>query len=121
MFGKYLVQGYVVSSTLDSNSHARTPSDILSDYFARSVHLVMKGPAARACPPTTAFPALQETAKFQDGYPFLVASEESLGEVGRVVSAFATDESPAARIGGIDRERWRDGGVEIERLVFRAR
>lgn len=117
MFGKYLVQGYVVSSTLDSDSDARTPSDILSDYFARSVHLVMKGPAARACPPTTAFPALQETAKFQDGYPFLVASEESLGEVGRVVSAFATDESPAARIGGIDRERWRDGGVEIERSV----
>ncbi|EIW63739.1 uncharacterized protein TRAVEDRAFT_137982 [Trametes versicolor FP-101664 SS1] len=116
MFGKYLVQGYVVSSTLDSDSDARTPSDILSDYFARSVHLVMKGPAARACPPTTAFPALQETAKFQDGYPFLVASEESLGEVGRVVSAFATDESPAARIGGIDRERWRDGGVEIERF-----
>ena len=116
MFGVYLVEGYVVSSTLDGPG-SRTPSEILSDYFGRAVYLVMKGPRPRECPPTQAFPKLQETAKFQDGYPFLVASEESLEEVRRVVSAFAQDESPEAKIGGIDRERWRDGGVEIERCV----
>ncbi|KAI0325427.1 hypothetical protein GY45DRAFT_1330328 [Cubamyces sp. BRFM 1775] len=115
MFGVYLVEGYVVSSTLDGPG-SRTPSEVLSDYFGRAVHLVMKGPTPRVCPPTQAFPKLQETAKFQDGYPFLVASEESLEEVRRVVSAFAQDESPEARIGGIDRERWKGGGVEIERF-----
>ncbi|KAI0658302.1 MOSC N-terminal beta barrel domain-containing protein [Cubamyces menziesii] len=115
MFGVYLVEGYVVSSTLDGPG-SRTPSEILSDYFGRAVYLVMKGPRPRECPPTQAFPKLQETAKFQDGYPFLVASQESLEEVRRVVSAFAQDESPEAKIGGIDRERWRDGGVEIERF-----
>ncbi|KAI9067205.1 hypothetical protein FKP32DRAFT_1588842 [Trametes sanguinea] len=117
MFRTDLVDGYVVSCTIDSPEPTpRTPSEILSDYFGRAVHLVMKGPRARACPPTHAFPDLKETAKFQDGYPFLVASEESLGEVRRVVSAFAQDESPEARIGGIDRDRWKDGGVEIERF-----
>ncbi|KAI0779027.1 hypothetical protein BD413DRAFT_601634 [Trametes elegans] len=121
MFGKYLVEGYVVSSALPkadagAGARARTPSEVLSDYFGRAVHLVMKGPRARVCPPTAAFPALRETAMFQDGYPFLVAGEESLGEVRRVVSAYARDEDPRARIGGIDRERWRDGGVEIERF-----
>ncbi|KAI0673983.1 MOSC N-terminal beta barrel domain-containing protein [Trametes maxima] len=115
MFGTYLVEGYVVSSTLDGPD-ARTPSEVLSDYFGRAVYLVMKGPRARACPPTDAFPELQETAMFQDCYPFLVASEESVGEVRRVVSAYAQDESAQAHIGGIDRVRWRDGGVEIERF-----
>ncbi|KAI0640288.1 MOSC N-terminal beta barrel domain-containing protein [Trametes polyzona] len=117
MFVKYQVQGLVVSTTLDSTAQwTRTPSEILSDYFERPVHLVMKGPTARVCPPTLAFPELSETAKFQDGYPFLVASEESLGEVSRVVSAFAQDDSPDRRIGGIDRDRWREGKVEIERF-----
>ncbi|KAH9854380.1 hypothetical protein C2E23DRAFT_818523 [Lenzites betulinus] len=112
MFGKYLIQGFVVPRALDSADS--TPSEVLSDYFGRAVHLVMKGPAARPCPPTLAFPELHETAMFQDGYPFLVVGEESLGEVRRVVSAFAQDKS--AQIGGIDRERWREGGVEIERF-----
>ncbi|KAI0652725.1 MOSC N-terminal beta barrel domain-containing protein [Trametes meyenii] len=115
MFGKYLVEGYVVSSGLGGPG-ARTPSEILSDYFGRAVHLAMKGLRARECPPTDAFPELRETAMFQDGYPFLVASQESLGEVRRVVSAYAQDESAQEHIGGIDRKRWRDGGVEIERF-----
>ncbi|KAI0829079.1 hypothetical protein BC628DRAFT_1362296 [Trametes gibbosa] len=125
MFGKYSIQGFVVRSALDDTGApvpgTRTPSEVLSDYFGRAVHLVMKGPAARACPPTLAFPALRETAMFQDGYPFLVVGEESLEEVRRVVSAFAQDKT--AQVGGIDRERWREGGVEIERfrpnIVFR--
>ncbi|TFK80892.1 hypothetical protein K466DRAFT_503094 [Polyporus arcularius HHB13444] len=113
MFGTYVVQGYVCPS---SEPGTRSPSEILSDYFGRAVHLVMKGPRVRPCPPTWAFPDLEASAVFQDGYPFLVASEESLQEVRRVVSQFAQDETPAGRIGGIDRERWRDGGVNIERF-----
>ncbi len=115
MFGTYVVQGYVCPS---SEPGTRSPSEILSDYFGRAVHLVMKGPRVRPCPPTWAFPDLEASAVFQDGYPFLVASEESLQEVRRVVSQFAQDETPAGRIGGIDRERWRDGGVNIERCAM---
>lgn len=114
MFKVFRVQG-VICPSLDLDS--RSPSDILSAYFGRPVHLAMKGPRIRECPATFAFPDLKASASFQDGYPYLVASEESLEEVGRVISAYAQDESPEGSIGGIDRARWRDGGVNIERLV----
>ncbi len=113
MFKIMQVQGYVCSSP--DGDGARTPSEILSQYFEQPVHLVMKGPRVRACPPTHAYPDLKASAVFQDGYPFLVASEESLGEVGRVISAYAANESPEARIGQFDRERWRAGDIKIER------
>ncbi|KAI0714592.1 MOSC N-terminal beta barrel domain-containing protein [Earliella scabrosa] len=113
MFKVYRVQG-VVCSSLDPSS--RSPSEILSQYFGRPVHLVMKGPRTRECPTTHAFPDLKASAWFQDGFPFLVASEESLEEVGRVVSAYAQDESPEGSIGGIDRARWKGGAVNIERF-----
>ncbi|TBU42536.1 hypothetical protein BD309DRAFT_1019928 [Dichomitus squalens] len=112
MFNVYRVQGYVCSS-LDCG---RSPSDILSQYFEQPVHLMMKGPRVRECPTTLAYPDLKASAMFQDGYPFLVASEESLQEVGRVISAYATHESPEAQIGQLDRERWRDGDIKIERF-----
>lgn len=114
MFKIMQVQGYVCTS-LNSGLGARTPSAILSQYFGQPVHLVMKGPRVRPCPPTHAFPALKASAVFQDGYPFLVASEESLEEVGRVIGAYAASESPEARIGQLDRERWRGGDIKIER------
>ena len=115
MFKVYRVQG-VVCSSLDPSS--RSPSEILSQYFGRPVHLVMKGPRTRECPTTHAFPDLKASAWFQDGFPFLVASEESLEEVGRVVSAYAQDESPEGSVGGIDRARWKGGAVNIERSVI---
>ena len=114
MFKIMQVQGYVCTS-LNSGLGARTPSAILSQYFGQPVHLVMKGPRVRPCPPTHAFPALKASAVFQDGYPFLVASEESLEEVGRVIGAYATSENPEAQIGHLDRERWRTGDIKIER------
>ncbi|KAM5538345.1 hypothetical protein V8D89_007947 [Ganoderma adspersum] len=113
MFKIMQVQGYVCAS-LDPG--ARTPSAILSQYFGQPVHLVMKGPRVRSCPPTHAFPDLKASAVFQDGYPFLVASEESLDEVGRVIGAYAASESPEAQIGQLDRDRWRAGDIKIERF-----
>ena len=115
MFKIMQVQGYVCASLSSSDPSARTPSAILSQYFGQPVHLVMKGPRVRPCPPTHAFPALKASAVFQDGYPFLVASEESLEEVGRVIGAYAASESPEAQIGQLDRERWRTGDIKIER------
>ena len=112
----FKVQGLICSSL---DPRGRTPSAILSHYLGRAVHLVMKGPRRRACPPTHAFPDLAASAVFQDAYPFLVAGEESLGRVRAVVGAFARDASgaPEARVGGLDKERWRDGDVQIERCV----
>ena len=114
MHVQFRVQGLVCAS-LDPSG--RTPSAILSDYFGRPVHLVVKGPQRRACPPTHAFPDLAASSVFQDAYPFLVASEESLGAVGRVVGAFACDDAPENKVGGLDRAKWRDGEVTIERCV----
>ncbi|KAH9923163.1 armadillo-type protein [Epithele typhae] len=110
----FIIQGIICSSIDDKPR--RTPSEILSQYFKKPVHLVMKGPKRRRCPPTTAFPDLDESSLFQDAYPFLVASEESLEEVTRVVQSFAQDTSPEARIGGLDRGRWSSGMVPMERF-----
>ena len=110
---QFRVQGLVCAS-LDTSG--RTPSTILSDYFGRPVHLVVKG-LQRPRPPAHAFPDLAASSVFQDAYPFLVASEESLGAVGRVVGAFACDDAPENKVGGLDRAKWRDGEVTIERCV----
>lgn len=52
----------------------------------------------------------------QDGYPLLVASEESLSAVGSAIRDAATGNSATlGRIGGMDHDRWKDGQIEIER------
>ena len=98
-----------------ASSSGPSPSDVLSEFLGKDVHLIMKGPTPRMCPPTLAFPDLKAKFVFQDGYPLLVASEESLAEVGRVIGAYAASESPEAQIGQLDRERWRGGDIKIER------
>ena len=37
--------------------------------------------------------------------------------MGRVVGAFACDDAPENKVGGLDRAKWRDGEVTIERCV----
>ncbi|KAJ3484313.1 hypothetical protein NLI96_g5731 [Meripilus lineatus] len=77
----------------------------------------MKGPVPRPCPPTTDFPKLEANSVFQDVYPLLVASEESLQEVAKAVrEAAEVGEGEPGRIGGINSERWKDGELEIERF-----
>ncbi|KAH9926451.1 uncharacterized protein B0H18DRAFT_1085031 [Fomitopsis serialis] len=90
--GDARVDGYICQSVSSDPS----PSSILSEYFERPVHLMMKGPAPRACPTTSA--------------------EESIAEFERVVRKLATDSGTA--IGGLNRERWTKGSVLIDR--FRA-
>ncbi|OBZ68462.1 Mitochondrial amidoxime-reducing component 1 [Grifola frondosa] len=113
LFGQIL-DGYIC----DPISRASpSPTAMLSKYFARPVHLVMKGPEPRACPPTLGVPDLKATAVFQDGYPFLVVSEESLEQVRRLVSLAAhKSQDDDGRIGGLDQRRWVDGDVEMERF-----
>lgn len=88
----------------------------------------MKGPSPRYCHPTHAFPALPElpatphlddggdksaTVVFQDGYPLLVASEESLGAVSQKIREFAR-QGPAGEVRGIA-GKWVNVDIEIER------
>ncbi|KAJ3809336.1 hypothetical protein F5876DRAFT_44078 [Lentinula aff. lateritia] len=69
------VDGFICEN---QNSSGRTPSTILSEYFGRSVHLTVKGNKPRPCDPTDSFPGLKATTLYQDGYPLLVLSEESI-------------------------------------------
>ena len=114
-----------------------SPSQVLSDYLDRDVYLVMKGPTRRTSPPTASFPELRANVRFQvctssfyaqlvsqatrcaqDCYPLLVASEESLDAVEMAVHRAAScGPTEGGKIGGIDRGRWYDGDLEMERYV----
>ncbi|KAJ3985723.1 hypothetical protein F5890DRAFT_1408843 [Lentinula detonsa] len=72
---RHKVDGFVCEN---QSSHGRSPSTILSEYFGRPVHLTVKGNKPRPCDPTDSFPGLKATALYQDGYPLLVLSEESI-------------------------------------------
>lgn len=54
-----------------------SPSEVLSEYFGRPAHLVTKEPQRRARGPTRTFPDLDASAVYQDGFPLLVAGDES--------------------------------------------
>ncbi|KAH8119736.1 hypothetical protein DFH11DRAFT_1685253 [Phellopilus nigrolimitatus] len=89
LWGRKDIDGYICQSVDPEDREA--PTRILTRFFGRAVLLVLKGPRPRPCAPTLAFPELKATAVYQDGYPLLVTSEESLcavkdrlrGEVGK--------------------------------------
>ena len=82
---------------------------MLSKFLGRSVHLTYKGPQPRACNPTQTFPALVATVSYQDGYPLLFLSEESVAEVERQLKGYVG-------VQGIE-ERWKEDKLVIERSV----
>ncbi|KAF6754343.1 hypothetical protein DFP72DRAFT_990538 [Ephemerocybe angulata] len=57
------VDGYICESV---SRDSPSPSDILSQYFGKSVHLVLKGPQPREIDSTEKYPDLKATAKYQD-------------------------------------------------------
>lgn len=101
------VDGYICQSKDTSDPYS--PSEILSRYFNKDVHLIYKGPRPRPCEPTIDFPKLDASAVFQDGYPLLLASEESLK---------AIQEQIKGQIGvqGVD-EHWARDELEMTRYV----
>ncbi|KAI0814790.1 MOSC N-terminal beta barrel domain-containing protein [Irpex lacteus] len=114
LFGQTDIDGYVCQA---AEPGGPSPSEILSNYMGKDVHLVMKGPRVRPCDPTPLFPNLEASSVFQDGYPLLVASEESLAAVGSAIRDAATGTSATlGKIGGMDHDRWKDGQIEIERF-----
>lgn len=131
MHGVYHVDGYVCQSL---SAPYNTPSTVLSTFLGRDVHLMIKGPTPRTVPPALDYPDLQDTAKLQvifanytltcmltqitaqDGYPLLVASDESLVAFRHVVKDVA-QQGEAAGVRGFDQKRWSEGTVEMERFV----
>lgn len=112
LWGK-VIDGYICEAL---NPTSPPPSEILSKYFGLPVRLVMKGPKRRACDPTRSFPDLDASAIFQDGFPLLVASEESLGKVGDEINRWAHGEVNGRIIKGID-DLWKTSRVPIERCA----
>ena len=92
----------------EADPHA--PSRELSKYFGKDVHLIYKGPRPRPCEPTLDFPELAATAVFQDGYPLLVASEESLRSIQARIRG-------QIGVQGVE-DRWAMEDLEITRYVF---
>jgi len=88
-------------------------SEILSRFLERKVQLVFKGRRERFCAPTLAYPKLQASTAFQDGYPLLVASEESRQalEEGIRNCAYAEDVEVSK---GVE-EKWRHDDLKMER------
>jgi hypothetical protein len=107
------IDGYICQA-LDPTSPS--PSEVLSEYLGRPAHLVVKGPKRRACGPTRTFPDLEASAVYHDGFPLLVASEESLENVGDEINRWAGGEVNGESIGGID-DLWKTSRLPIERCV----
>ncbi|KAJ7897249.1 MOSC N-terminal beta barrel domain-containing protein [Mycena olivaceomarginata] len=89
-------------------SSSPSPSEVLSSYFGRPVHLVYKGAQLRPVDPTPTHPKLEATAVFQDCYPLMVLSQESTARI---------EEELRGHVGkqGID-ERWSTEKLVIERF-----
>ena len=66
-----------------------------------------KGAHPRPCDPTTDFPQLEATAHYQDAYPLLVASEESLGAVKERLRSEVGNQGVA--------DRWKEDDLVMER------
>jgi hypothetical protein len=102
LWGKDDIEGYVCQTDT-----GRSPSEILSEYMGLPVHLAMKGSRPRICPPTQRFPELDAPSHFQDGYPLMLLSDESVA---------AMQERVRGMVGmqGVE-ETWSSDTLQVER------
>ena len=107
LWGRGDLDGYICQATDANSSTNNIPSATVSRFLKRDVLLVRKGPRPRPCKPTPSFPDLTATFHYQDGYPLLVCSEESLHSV---------QERLQGQIGvqGVD-GRWKKDELVMER------
>jgi len=100
------LDGYICQSPVKG---APSPSEILSKYIGKPVHLTYKGPLPRAVDATYDFPDLKADAFFQDMYPMLLLSEESMEVINK-------ETRPLVGTQNIH-ERWEDEKLTVERWV----
>ena len=105
LWGRSDIDGYICQSVNAEDRDA--PTRILSRYLSKDVLLVVKGPRPRPSPPTHDFPDLKATTFYQDGYPLLVASEESLVDVESHLRCEVGNQGVA--------DRWRSDNLVMER------
>ncbi|KAG1886124.1 hypothetical protein F4604DRAFT_1724783 [Suillus subluteus] len=103
LWGKDDIEGYVCQTNI-----GRSPSEILSEYMGLRVHLAMKGSRPRICPPTERFPDLDAPSYFQDGFPLMLMSEESVAAVQERIRGMVGMQ-------GIE-EKWSSDTLQIERF-----
>ncbi|EGO05379.1 hypothetical protein SERLA73DRAFT_101193 [Serpula lacrymans var. lacrymans S7.3] len=103
LWGRNDIDGYICESL-----SGRSPSDILSAYVGYPVLLVMKGPRPRLCAPTLRYPKLGAPTAYQDGFPLLVVSEES-------IMALQTRVRDMVGVQGVD-EKWSQEKIDVERF-----
>ncbi|KAG6810803.1 hypothetical protein H0H92_010281 [Tricholoma furcatifolium] len=103
--------GHAFPLPADPRTTPSTASAIASHYFDKPVHLVYKGPRPRPVEYVPAFPTLDAKALFQDGFPLLVMSKESMDELGEEVKK---------RVGTIGvGEEWGDDNRKVAARQFR--
>ncbi|KAI6048067.1 MOSC N-terminal beta barrel domain-containing protein [Pisolithus marmoratus] len=103
LWGKKDIDGYICESL-----SGPSPSIVLSEYLEHPVHMVFKGPRPRICPPTSRFPKLDVPSYFQDAYPLLIVSEESVVAVQNKVREMIGSQGVG--------EEWTERELEIERF-----
>lgn len=105
LFSHFDLDGLVCQSL----GSTRSPSEILSQYVGRPCHLIMKGPRTRICEGTADFPKIDNGTRYQDGYPLLLLSEESIQAVQDKVRTLVG-------VQGVE-EKWKNDKLLIERFV----
>lgn len=117
----FSLDAYVCESTRPTEA-GLSPSDTISKYLERPALFIVKGPSPRMAQPTPSAPNLEAAFQFQDGYPLMVLSMETIQDVSeRVLQAVRNEEGWA--VAGIDLDKWGSGGVNQEewKLVERFR
>lgn len=105
------IDGYITQPCEPSDDPTLC-STILSRYMGRAVHLLYKGPRPRPADPTPACPDLEATVDYHDGYPLLVASEESFVGVKTLAKAWCKEQTKEELI------NWDVDSLVIERFVL---
>ncbi|KAG9127316.1 hypothetical protein FRC07_014849 [Ceratobasidium sp. 392] len=91
-----------------------SPSSLLSSFLGRNVLLVLKGPMRRAVETTSTHPDLDAEVRFQDGFPLLLTTTESLAAVQERVRHSANG-AEGWKVGGIT-SKWQSEELVMERF-----
>ncbi|KAF8602395.1 hypothetical protein BDV93DRAFT_474663 [Ceratobasidium sp. AG-I] len=107
------LNAYVAQSSVPDGPSG-SPSTLLSSYLGREILLVLKGPKRRITGPTSSHPDLAVDVRFQDGFPLLLATTESLAAVQEKVRLSASGVE-GWKVGGIT-PQWQTDELVIERF-----
>ncbi|EJT99676.1 hypothetical protein DACRYDRAFT_95988 [Dacryopinax primogenitus] len=105
----FTIDAYVCEALRPTES-GLSPSEIISTYIGRPALLIVKGPSPRNALPTVSAPDLDATFMFQDGYPLMVLSTESIQDVSERISQAARSEDGWA-VAGINLDKWGCNGL----------